>query len=461
MVGRLCQLKSLLTVSLLFVLGCTKLKTEGSKAPQRELPSPISAGWFEQDPNHGLWNLEGRPEPHLFFDLTPDLSKDKTYGNVVITTPYDSPYAYKMDLKSGQRYFDHAYCAQKDIWEQRGGTFNRPQFSLGHMPRMLDQLGGPQKVVVLGDYIRREKNLDRQSYRIRIVGAFVEKSCPQGNCVVKNNWVSRLVLVGVDPDESMIITKDIKKKYDWNEVKSALENIDGRNFVTEKSFPAIKIGQLMPYSEAIKYIGQNTIYFSDEELGKISNACRSLYDRLWNDLHEGDKKISFQSRLATFTEKYLKEINTCDKFIYYGNISMDHEKFWFLSQMMMFFRLHSDGHYFDCSRKSWTTNTVDDMGNLMYDLKQGIRKCDDKALNVAMDYMPNYLVGLKGNHNSYYRFIEFDTHSYGSHRKLYTWVKVDRKKFDCSNDPNEAIIKSIRVMPEDISWKIKGENEKK
>lgn len=86
-------------------------------------------------------------------------------------------------------------------------------------------------------------------------------------------------------------------------------------------------------------------------------------------------------------------------------------------------------------------------------MKEGIQECKDSDFDQAMEYLPNFLAGLKMTSENFYRFVDYDTHTFGTHKKLYSWVKVKAKKYDCSSDPNIQIRKEMRVFPEDISWK--------
>ncbi len=88
----------------------------------------------------------------------------------------------------------------------------------------------------------------------------------------------------------------------------------------------------------------------------------------------------------------------------------------------------------------------------MHNLPQHIDGCDEKDLDQAMNYLPNFIKGLKGFPN-YYRFIDYDTHAFGTHRKLYSWTKQSSRRYDCSVDPNVAIKRDLELFPEEVSWK--------
>lgn len=481
MLLRLCQLKSLTLVTLL-VAGCSQFR---SHEASEEMVSLIEPKWFAAKPQHALVDQEGKTQTHLFFDVKPEVSSNGTSTNVIIITPENSENAYTLDLNSGQRYFDHPYCHQKDIWNAYGSSVGKPGFTLAVIPRMLDQLGEPQKVIIFGGAKKFGTYPDLQFHRVRLVGAYVEQKCLEGNCLGKSNWVSKLVFVGVDPEEKRLDKvqniADLQKQYDWKEVKATLENMDGYNGSGETTYPATRLGQLIPIAEAVDFQKQRSIFLSEKETTKIQNSCSTLYDRLYSEVgmeqpedrpaktvEELNKKIKLQTelkkkklpvgfakRLAAFAKNYSQEIASCERFVYHGNINGDRDKFWFLSYMGIFFRLHKDGYYFDCNRKAWQKNILDNHGKQIFDIKTDLASCNEASIDKAMGYLPNFLTGLKVSGNHYYRFIDYDTHSFGTHRKMYSWVKIQANKFNCSNELNEAVKKEMKIFPEDVSWKNK------
>lgn len=450
-------MKSLIALLLLAISGCAKHQVNREKA-MRDIMSEIPAKWMAVSSTHSLRDKEGKPEPHLFFDLDPEINRGDNKLKVVITTPKNSPYAYRVDMKSGQRYYHHSYCSQKDVWVKRNGVYDRPSFSTGYLPRVLDQLGEPQKVIVLSNDIEGIFDIDRKFFDVRLIGGYIEKYCKYGDCVFRGNWISRLVLVALDPND--IKNKSVKditsfnKVYNWPQIQAELENIDGQNFVASEGFPINQVGGLISGSDALLYLKKYSKIFTQSEMLKISKTCHQVYNISWKDVGESnDSEKKFSQRFAQFTKKYFKEAVICDKFVYHGNLNENPEKFWFLSYLMMFYRLHNEGHYFDCKNKSWNKNVLDPEGRPSYNLIRSIDSCDDKAINLAMTYFPNYLSGQRNIMQNYYRFIDYDNHYFGTHRKLYTWSPVSPKKFDCSVDPNSEIRKELRIIPEDIEWR--------
>lgn len=137
---RLCQLKSL--IILLLFISCSWQKPKNPFPA--EMISLIEPKWFKENPNHALWDQNGKPQLHLFFDVDPELSLKKQTLNIVVHTPEGSSFKNDLDLHSGQTHYSHSYCKQKDIWENESGMIHLPPYSIGFVPRVLDQLGRPQ-----------------------------------------------------------------------------------------------------------------------------------------------------------------------------------------------------------------------------------------------------------------------------------------------------------------------------
>lgn len=480
MLLRLCQLKSLILLLIIVQLSsCTLRRDEPSSS---ELLNTFPNKWFSVSKNHSLISQQGVPASHLYFDSTPDFLNDDREVNVLIATPENSEHAYSIDLSSGQRYYTHSFCKQNDIWNEYALGVNKPPFTVAYIPRVLDQLGDPQKVIV---FSKRKSFIDdpgRTYQKVRLVGAYVEQICPDGNCLGKSNWLSKLVFLGVDSQDQHFSrvksAQDLKHAINWNHSKAVLGNMEGRNFIGDLMYASTRIGELIEYEDAFDYFKKRSIFLTDTELKKIQKGCYALYDRLWEEvgktrqedkpamtmqelntkvkLIESLKKqkipVGFAARFRAFTKNYFKEITTCEKFVYHGNINQDREKFWFLSHLAIFYRLHREGYFFDCRNKVWQRNVLNEKGSPMYDLVRDIDLCKEAEIDQAMDYLPNFLTGLKSE-KEYYKFIDYDNQTYGSHQKMYTWVKVKSRKFDCSNDPNTKIKNELKVFPEDVTWK--------
>lgn len=480
MLLRLCQLKSLTVIVLLLLVQACTLRKE--KSAETELLTTFNPKWFSVNKSHSLTRQNGVPAPHLLFDTTPEFNDSERTVNVILAVAKNSQHAYSIDLNSGQRHYTHTYCKQKDVWNKYNGQIERPVFSIGLIPRVLDQLGESQKVIVWSKRKNFGDNAATNYHRVKLFAAYVEQICPEGNCLGKSNWLSRLVFMGVDaedPDLANILTAaDFKKAFDWEVGKATLENIDGRNFIGEQTYPSVRISELIEHDDAFDYFKKRSIFLTDVELKKIQKGCHILYDRLWTDvgemrpeekpantmdelnkkvkLQESLKKqklpVGFAARFQAFTKKYYKEISTCEKFVYHGNFNEEPEKFWFLSYVGLYYRLHREGYYFDCRNKAWQRNVLNDQGTQVHDLQRDISLCREGEIDLAMNYLPNFLASLKGE-KEYFKFIDYDNLTHGTHNKIFSWVKIKNRKFDCSKDPNEKIRKEDRLFPEDIFWK--------
>lgn len=466
---RLCQLKSLLLV-LLMLASCTH-KRKAAEVPN-ELITMFHANWFKADSEHTLTGTDGGPAPHLFFDVNPEFSGDSREVNVVVMTPEGSPYDYRLDPLSGQRYYSTSYCKEP-----------RPSYSIAYVPRFLDQLGSPQKVLVFGGADRVRELHRYSSFRVRLVGAFIERTCPEGNCEDKSKWLARLVFIGVDPADGRYAdvteVEQFKKKVDWEKLKRHLEVIDGKNRAGIVTFDYVKVRDPVPFKDAFEFFRKHSIFMSEKESTKIKAGCHALYDRLWTEVgverpedrptktveeiatkaklreeikREG-KPVGFAQRFQAFTRNYYDEMSTCGRFVYGGNLNRDPEKFWFLSFVNFFFSLNKGGYFFDCRHQSWQRNLFDTRGRPVYDLKEEVGECDETDLDLAMAYIPNFLERIKGEADEYYRFVDYDNHVFGTHSKLYSWVKIPSKKMSCADDPNEKIRTELSVFPDDVKWK--------
>lgn len=466
----------------MLMMSSTSCSWRGVETGASEILNTFPNKWFKVNENHSLLDKNGVPQSHLLFDTTPDFSEDQREVNVIIATPENSEHAYAIDLNSGQRYYTHTFCSQRDAWNEYHGKINRPSFSVGFIPRVLDQLGGPQKVIVWSKRKILSETAATNYHRVKFVGAYVEHLCPEGNCLGKSNWLSRLVFLGVDAEDkalnSIATIDDFKKSINWDVSRAQLGNFEGRNHIGDFTYPSTRIGELIEFVDAFDYFKKRSIFLTDSELKKIQKGCHALYDKLWEDagkmrpedkgsatveelnakikLKESLKKqklpVGFAERFKAFTKKYYKEVSTCEKFVYHGNVNRDRDAFWFLSYAGIYYRLHREGYFFDCKNKTWQRNVLDERGKPIHNLIQDIDDCKEQEFDQAMDYLPNFLTGLKGE-KEYFKFIDYDNKTFGTHQKMYSWVKVKSRKFDCSNDPNQILKKDLKVFPEEVTWK--------
>ena len=436
-----------------------------------------AAKWFSVNREHALEDKDG-PKKHLFFDPASTINWSEGTVKFVSLTPSDSQFSYSIDLASGQPFVKHQYCEQKDIIGEYKGKVNRPPYVQGFIPKVLDQLGEPQKII----YFSLNKKLNPyEQYEAQIVAGFVESFCPVMDCS-ENQWISRLVLVGVDPQESAqydFKMSRIKELIQWPKVKAHLENAEGKNFFGSNAYPRWKVGELISYSDSKKFFRKNAKFFKGDELLSIRKSCHLLYDKLWKDvgverfedkpahtaedvtrklevinlLKTNGDPVGFNRRFEKFTNDHYKDMLTCSKFVYAGNINDDQEKFWFFSFVKAFYLLNQQGYYYDCSRNNWRRNLIDGKGKPVFSVNDTVKECSTEQIDLAMNYMRNFIVSEKEKTSQFLRFIDYDNQGMGSHEKIYNWVMFPNTRLSCDDKKNEDFLRNINVFVDDILWK--------
>jgi len=442
--------------------------------------SLIDPTWFSSDSEHSLLNADGEPSVHLFYDVKPDFSQNKKFVNSIIVTPVGSEELYDVDILSGQKYFSKKYCPE----------FKLP-FSIGYIPRTLDQLGMPQKVIIFGDEKRIRSQPDNSFFRVKLLGAFTERVCPRESCSDNSSWITRLVFIGVDfqdGDHSKINDlEQFHSKYSWPDLKAKLIKIADFNQNKLDGSSDVQIGEPIALEKFFDFFKRNSIFMSRKELSSVKKNCHRIYDKFWTDvgvereedlaakdyeelknklrkikeLENKGFEVGFAKRLHKFTKENFDSVVTCSKFVYAGNLQKNKDKFWFLSFMNFFYRLHKDGYFFDCSQNSWQRNKFNGQGELSYNIKSEIKFCRDESIDKAMTYLvSSFLQTLKGQNKSYYRFIDYDNHSKGTHKKIYSWVKMKPGDLRCDGEKDTNGIyqtgkSGLMLFPEDVRWNLR------
>src|SRR5690606_26831864 len=120
------------------------------------------------------------------------------------------------------------------------------------------------------EFIKEDRSFPKQ---VRLVGSYIEQLCPSGNCLGKNNWLSRLVFLAVDQqDEFYQDVTDLaglQKKVNWEKVKAESQNLAGQNHAGDKLYPAVKVASLVEINEALDYFKKRSIILDNQYLSKI------------------------------------------------------------------------------------------------------------------------------------------------------------------------------------------------
>ena len=435
-----------------------------------------SAKWFKINPEHALEDTAG-PKTHLFFDASSTINWPESTVKFVSLTPQDSQFSYGFDLASGQPFTQHEYCKQNDVWGQYAGSVNRPPYAQGFIPRVLDQSGGPQKII----YFSKNKLEPFKQYEAKVIAGYIESVCPTMDCP-RAQWQSRLVLIGVDTDDVSLHhlgTEGIKEKLNWPKVKAHLENAEGKNFIGSNTYPRIRVSEIITRADALNFFKKRAKFFKGSELLGIQKSCHELYDKLWrkvgevrledlpaknaeevkqkaeviNLLKSNGEPVGFQKRFELFSTEHYRDILTCSKFVYSGSINQDHEKFWFLNFVKGFYGLYQQGYYFHCGSNGWKRNIIKENGEYLYNVSQTLKECKVNQIDMAMNYMKNFIRSEKEKTSEFLRFIDYDNQGMGTHGKIYNWVHFPHTKLSCNENKHSKFLQSLSIFVDDVSWK--------
>lgn len=483
------MIKSLQIIYIFFLFtSCSLFKSEESKNPlenieyAKEIVLTIEPKWFDTAKRFKLVSQTGENEPHLFFDVNPDTNLKEKKINFIATTIQDEKYGYELDLVSGKHYVSNAFCSQDDIWK-KVSSVDRPPFTEGVIPRYLDQLNKPQKIIVFGESDYYKKNYQDNFFEAKIVGGFIEQSCPSGVCTDPTSWLSRLVLVGVQPENSKYkkITnmKELMEVVDWKNVEAFIENGKGKNYLMEKFYPGFRMGAVVDGPQALSFFMKNSYFFSVDRMKNLKFSCYKLYDYTWKTLSfesilekpattkdeinqkalliekirkENRQDVFFSQRFMTLYKKFQSKYETCFEYVYPASINDDRKRFWLFSYLQAFSHLQKLGYYFNCSRNAWEVNPRIEKDKRLYSLKDQFRDCSSRSIDLAFEFAVNYLKTLKLDYKPSYRFVDYDRINMGTHNKLYSWVKSSGKALSCSDKEVRDFSANLETFPKDIFW---------
>ncbi len=438
----------------------------------------IEPNWFQNSPERfALKKTNGQNSSHLFFDVNPLIDIKKKTLKYVIETPKFSRYRYKLDLKSGQHYLDRLYCKEPDP-TGKSLSINKPPFHIGIVPKVYDQLGTPQKIYVFSQGLG--KSFQTRDYSARVIGGFVERVCSKGRCTKSTDWRSRLILIGVDNKESKFQSvetiADLKKKVSWSEVEDFFRFGEGSNLIGNDFVPSTKIGVMLSADKVLKYFQKNSLFFDVKRMTTLKRSCYKLYDKIWKDLGSDSKlerelrqSVHLKNKVAitkkidrnrsslynrrfrrTFA-KYHSHYTKCEKLVYPASINDDPERFWYFSLYSLVNLLYSEHYYYDCRSSQWHFNALKRSGERANSIKNAFRSCSIANLEGAFKKGLVLLNNLRSKDRSSYRFIDYDNSSYGTHSKIFSWVKVPNKRFQCSQG-SEFYLKD-KVYPKDVEFR--------
>lgn len=447
-----------------------------------EIVGKVIPKWFEGKREFLLEQASDEQTVHMFYDINPEIEVKKATLSYVAVTPQGSDFEFGLDPLSGQHFVNKSYCQQEDIWKSYKEMVYRPPFTLGVIPRLLDELGEPQNIIVFGDEGYIQENFLTNMFDARIVGGLIEQICPERKCLKLDEWQSRIVLVGVQknlPRFSKVKSfADLKRKIDWKRAKAFIENGRGHNKVASSYYPAYRVGAEVSAEQALAYMNKNSIFLKKSKLLNIRKSCQKLYQSIWSDVgrdsdyevkirslktnkerreyiktHQLTSKSLFSHRFKQAFSKHHKSYKTCLKYIYPSNINYDVERHWFLAYYSAVHLLHELGYSFDCYKGVWFKNAVLNNGQKEIPLSQEFKSCSAKKIDIAFERAMSFLDILRKKELKTYRYIDYDKGSFGTHNKVYSWTLLNNKHFKCKKRDIPDLGQRFEAFPKDITWR--------
>lgn len=506
-----CPLRELLLISILILGSCTSKKNKEAKSEVK----PELAGKYTPVKVQPFW-LKGpdflvpksddlEDEFHAFFDAVPFSDPKTNELNVILTMLKDSNFYYQLDTQSGKVFRSKDLCPQEDVWDKYGGTIYRPPFTEAIVPRLLDQLGYPQKVIIFGEsrYFPEKEKFGENSYRVRVVGGFLEQYCRYFPCGSTREWMSRLVLVAVnprDPKFGNIKTMDhLKEKVDWSYVQAFMENYQGRSLRASIEQPAYRALGEVDASDAFNFAFSKGYFFKLPQLKTLKKNCWSIYDFTWKGLEKvrvnqskkvkdlvkernkrvqdqlvalfetnviGDEEIDLSiDELVTIDfsvffrywyKKFGLAFNYCYRFVPAANHRVAPERHWTLDYFALFMKMEELGYIFKCSKKAWVENPILRDGSYTVNPVEEKDNCTTGEFDRAFISLEQFVNAKAIDHNHFVRYVEYDTGAGGSHQRIFSWIEETGKRMKCKEKYSRK--DQPPAFPPNVTWKRFGEN---
>jgi len=268
--------------------------------------SVVGPFWFLRAEQFRFYNHQGSLVTHPFFDYdAPDFKKSENFFFYPLT-PQKSYFVYDFDLSSGHRYKTFSLCSQNDVWDKYKEMIIRPSFTEGIIPRLLDEQGKPQRVIVFGngEFYRSlfEDGDEVSPSNVRLIGATYEQFCRNYPCLAQERWTSRLILIAIDErdDELKDIKNfaELKSIVDWDYVLAYLQNGKGRTLKGHQEDPAYRILGELNLSKTKELLATRSYTFSKEELLKLRKNCEGLYESIYSSVQALYKKLGAEFSLT-------------------------------------------------------------------------------------------------------------------------------------------------------------------
>ena len=406
--------------------------------------------WFSQNKKFSHLGHEGETPIHPFFDYPSGISTEENNVNAIIVTPEASSVAYGLDLYSGKIYFDRSYCPQLDVWKTYGGNIESPPFSIGFIPRFLDQQAYPQKVIIFGKPAFSAQTPSPVS--VKVIGGLVTQYCQDTLCNKLSKWDSRFVLIAVDSSnkdwKEITNLKSLKERVDWQEVVAHLENGEGRTILVGKETPYVRTVGLINAKYSLKKMIAVGHQFNLKSMEQMQKSCHNIYSDLIVLRKEKDL-----SRLKNKIFEYRKKLPICFKYVQASSINDSSEDHWFMSLIRSLVLADSLGYFYDCKNRLWYKNYETPLKKGMINFWKRFQGCSLKNLSPIFDSSVQLLDRLLHSGQKSYIYLQYDDGVLGTNQKLYSWVYKSGKKFSCEkNEKLPLSTKERKTFPKDILW---------
>ena len=467
--------KILLLLALVILNSCSfGIFNSNDKEYLKGLVTQVKPKWFNSIKRFSLESQDGVASVNMFYDINPKLNLKSKTLSVFVHTPKESKYLNGFDIASGHAYSSKLLCGTYDSTKKYDRLISQANFSIGIVPRYLDQLNKAQKIIIFGgeDYILKYHST--HSIDVKVVGGYVERICPKGACLEVGDWLSRLVLVAVQRDDeefkNISTIEELKKVVDWDYTLAFLKNGFGKNKVANNYYQAYQVGQFVDAPRALNFLSEKSTFFDINRLKTLQKSCFTLYDyaykalsyksisdmdtqsisnyklkkNLENKLKAEGKEVikNFARRFKEFYNKYGDEYLTCSKLVYSSNINDSASRHWLFYHLEAVFLLQDLGFSYRCGQKVWTQNSIMSDTKPMYSRKNEFLACSNEEIDMAFTLAPSILEEISHRGFSTYRYIDYDSRS---HEKIYSWTSFTNKRFKCEKE-------KFNFYPKDVKW---------
>lgn len=434
--------------------------------------SEIDPQWYRKFPDKLILPSEDKEKSiHFFFDVFPNLRKDEKIVNFIALNPQSDAFHYGLDTASGKFYLEYPYCSEKDPTREYEDSLSKKSFTLGFVPRVLDQLNSPLKILVFGNGEYYQKYFKTNFFEARVIGAIIEEYCPSGDCFKPQMWLKRLVLVGVQRDHPDYLSvknlTELKEIVNWQKVKAELRTLQGSNLVGEIAFPAYRHSSEVDASESLEFLSSQAYFFTQEKLDSMRRSCIDLYDYFETQLYRPfvnsseKSKQSFTTRFKLSFFKFHKQYKTCLRFVRKNYLRDSQELHSFFVYVDAYFHLHQLGYYYSCPKKSWRPIPAASQSKEaeQFDLQDQFYGCEDSNFLNAFALGKLYLDSLIQARLYSYRYIQDDSRAGGTHFSLHNWVKHNNQHLTCHSDGSGSYFKTKQQTGkiQYLEWPIKGD----